>query len=292
MPKIHLANPDGQQQVLEETEVRAKWHAGEIPSGSLYWKEGMAEWQPIASFFPAPAPAADPQVPFNPYAAPAFQPEVLAPAGTYAFTKNPRRLTKVLLVFLYLYIIANVLCILVDIGQYLMLGRSYTPAEAEANDMRQGIAGGIFALTFFPTHIIFGMWIYRAAVNSRGFGAWGMRDTPGWSVGWYFIPIMNLFRPYQCMKEIWQVSGNPEDWQSQSGSPVLVTWWTIWLISSFLDNLTNFANKNDTSISALQHSTVISMISFVGGIAVTIAAIKLIRTLIQRQEALVAREAE
>ena len=306
MPLIHIATPGGQQQQLEGSQVHAKWQAGEIPAASLYWKEGMAGWEPISGFINTAASAAslasvpqvaspvDPDAPLNPYAAPAFHQELPAelPPGHYAFVKNPRRLTTVLTVFLWFYLIANVLNMFSDIGQYMLLNRSYTVAEGEANDLRQGIVGGIFALALFPTFIVFGMWIYRAAVNSRGFGAQGMRDSPGWSVGWYFIPFMNLVRPYQCMKEIWQVSGNPREWENQSGSPILTLWWTLWIVSSILDNIVARSGKNDTSIAALQSASVFSIISCVGGIAVTLAALRLVRTITRRQEALVAGSGE
>ena len=32
------------------------------------------------------------------------------------------------------------------------------------------------------------------------------RFSPGWSVGWWFIPALNLLRPYQVIKEIWRGS--------------------------------------------------------------------------------------
>ena len=33
--------------------------------------------------------------------------------------------------------------------------------------------------------------------------------TPGWSVGWFFVPIMNPWKPFQAMREIWQASAEP-----------------------------------------------------------------------------------
>ena len=30
-----------------------------------------------------------------------------------------------------------------------------------------------------------------------------MTFTPGWIAGWFFVPIMNLFRPYEAVKELY-----------------------------------------------------------------------------------------
>jgi len=59
------------------------------------------------------------------------------------------------------------------------------------------------------TSILFLMWIYRANSNARQLGAQGMKFSPGWSVGFYFIPILWFWKPYQAMKEIWQASKAP-----------------------------------------------------------------------------------
>jgi Domain of unknown function (DUF4328) len=54
-----------------------------------------------------------------------------------------------------------------------------------------------------------------------------VRFTPGWAVGWWFVPFANLVKPYQVMRE-----------QSEAGpSPPAVSrrlrrmWWTTYLLS-------------------------------------------------------------
>ena len=56
------------------------------------------------------------------------------------------------------------------------------------------------------TGTTFLLWIYRSNKNLRALSGESMTFTPGWSVGWYFIPIVCLWKPYQVMKEIWNVS--------------------------------------------------------------------------------------
>ena len=73
-------------------------------------------------------------------------------------------------------------------------------------------------------------WIHRANYNARQLGAADLDFSPGWAVGWYFVPVAWFWKPYQVMKEIWRASASPKDWRLQGGSPLLVWWWALWLV--------------------------------------------------------------
>lgn len=81
--------------------------------------------------------------------------------------------------------------------------------------------------------ISFMMWTYRAAGNSRALGAIGMRTSPGWAVGWYFIPILSFWKPYQAAIEIWRASNAP----LSASRPETPTYLIIWWITSVLGNI-------------------------------------------------------
>jgi len=53
-------------------------------------------------------------------------------------------------------------------------------------------------------------------------------------VGWYFVPVANLWKPYQAMKEIWKASSDPENWQDRPVSPLLPWWWLLCVVSSII----------------------------------------------------------
>ena len=52
-------------------------------------------------------------------------------------------------------------------------------------------------------------------------------------MGWYFIPIANLFKPYEVMKEIWQVSHKDR----AVTLSIVGWWWALWLIINFFGRL-------------------------------------------------------
>src|SRR5579883_37701 len=49
--------------------------------------------------------------------------------------------------------------------------------------------------------VTFLIWVYRTYGNLRAFGATGLSSSPGWAVGYYFIPILWFYKPYQLMNE-------------------------------------------------------------------------------------------
>ncbi len=92
-------------------------------------------------------------------------------------------------------------------------------------------------IVIVASFVLIGMWIYRVAWNARVFaGARNMDFTPGWCVGWYFVPFANLWKPYQAMKEIWRASANPSRMDSTSVSWWLPLWWLLWLANNIVGN--------------------------------------------------------
>jgi len=115
-------------------------------------------------------------------------------------------------------------------------GTTIPQAQAEAHDARQRLLGSIEIPTSVAAAIIFLVWVYRVSRNAQALEVKGMNYTPGWSVGWFLVPLAGLFMPYFVMREIWQVSsrGSTENGQLAPASPVLGTWWLIGAVYSMM----------------------------------------------------------
>ena len=114
----------------------------------------------------------------------------------------------------------------VDLLERIDAGGLITPSEAEDNDNRLALAGflNIAALVFVI--VAFCRWIHRAYGNLSSIHRGSLRFSPGWAVGWFLVPIMNLFRPYQVMNELHKTS-NP----AGAGSRVVGWWWGLWIVA-------------------------------------------------------------
>jgi len=276
---IHVLDASGQTSVLPEEQVLQKLQQGLLKGENLAWKEGMESWQPLFQVLPPPsAPAGSaPAYPVTQLAQP-------APGAAYGFVKDPWVLTKALKVMLWVYLGVEVISSLSDLGQLsLASGGDISVEAAEANDARQGIIGMLYLIVFITTGVLFLRWIHRANRNCHGFGAQGMRFTPGWSIGGYFIPFLNLVQPYQAMKEIWQVSTDPKRWQAQAGGALLGWWWALWLLTNFLGNMVFRTSMDIKDAESLQLATTVSLISSLADIPLSIVAVCLVSRIMAKQ---------
>lgn len=157
--------------------------------------------------------------------------------------RNSESLTKWVKYMLYAQILVAVVSIISGYLEYQLLldyqngvytSQELAVADGEASDRRQSAIGILYLLVFVISGFLILRWIHRANYNARQLGAENMTFTPGWAIGYYFIPILTLWKPYQAMKEIWKASKNPTDWESQNADTILPIWWTFWLISNFL----------------------------------------------------------
>jgi len=206
----------------------------------------------------------------------------------YHYSKDPTSLTKFLKTILWISLGISIISLLSDFMQMNLLSSgTFSQAAAEANDSRQQIIGILYLVAFIVTGISFLKWIHRANSNCHGFGAQGMEFTPGWSVGYYFIPFINLYKPYRAMKEIWKVSTNPANWQNENGSALLGWWWALWLISGFLGQASFRMSMRADTISSLQASTTVSILVGIIDIPLYLVAVSLITSIYTKQENLV-----
>lgn len=113
----------------------------------------------------------------------------------------------------------------------LELKRMYIEIQMDQlKSLEQGVSQLYEAVVpvMFNTEVVivvfFVLWKYSASHNARRLGA-NMKFSPGWSIAYYFIPFLNLWRPYQAMKEIWNVSHNSMSCKSKKSGKIVVFWW-------------------------------------------------------------------
>ena len=112
-----------------------------------------------------------------------------------------------------------------------------------------------------------------------------MEFTPGWSVGYYFIPILNLYKPFRAMKEIWQVSHNPVSWKSDETVPILNGWWALWILSGILGQLSFRLSMSANTIGSLRTSTGVSILSAIVDISLFLVALSVVSQVCTKQQA-------
>lgn len=68
---------------------------------------------------------------------------------------------------------------------------------------------------------------FRAMKNLYTIASPDARMSPGWTVGWYFIPFANFWLPVMGMSQIWR--GSHRALGEVPPSRVLTIWWASWV---------------------------------------------------------------
>jgi hypothetical protein len=158
-------------------------------------------------------------------------------------------------------------------------------AAAEASDARQGIVAIIQFLILVVSGFLILRWIHRVNWNARALGAQGMTFTPGWCVGWYFIPVMCLWKPYQAMQEIWKASKNPAAWTTEKVPQLVGLWWAIWIVYSMAGNASFRLSMRADEINEFVNSTVVTIASDVAALPLCVALLALMTQVQAMQDA-------
>jgi hypothetical protein len=113
-----------------------------------------------------------------------------------------------------------------------------------------------------------------------------MEYTPGWAVGWYFVPFANLFKPFQATVEIYKATDPGADAQSWRWRPVpsfLNWWWGVWVLSNVLGGAIGRLSLTSHP-SALAFASTLEVIDGLLDVALSVLAVRVVRTLAERQE--------
>jgi len=154
------------------------------------------------------------------------------------------------------------------------------PPEIETSMNAVGIAALLHFLAFAVSGFLILRWIHRANSNAQ---AWSstMGVSPGWNVGFFFIPIANLWKPFQGVRETWEASQSGSDFLA----PVWMNWWwACWLATNILGNISfrigiQAGTAGETAIGAA-----IDVVAGIIGIPLALLLVRLIRELTAAQE--------
>lgn len=148
--------------------------------------------------------------------------------------------------------------------QYLLLKRmqngNYTQQEATTNDIRHQIIAYANIAVYIVCIVLFILWFRRAYNNLNLSFKANTKYAEGWAAGAWFVPFINLVRPYFIMQEIWvKTQEATHNLITHKNGKIIGWWWVIWIINNIG---TNFINRyfKETDVEELITSTSASII--------------------------------
>jgi hypothetical protein len=87
-------------------------------------------------------------------------------------------------------------------------------------------------------------WLHQARANLRALGIRRLRFGREWTYLAFAIPVLNAYRPYQVVSEVWRgsdpASTDPLGWQRLATSRLVLAWWVglvAWVVFELLSAL-------------------------------------------------------
>ena len=106
--------------------------------------------------------------------------------------------------------------------------------DEPAFDIVLGIAALIYIVVFIICAVRFIKWFRRAYFNieAAGLNIDNSESAAAWS---WFIPIYNLFAPYQIMKEIWIKTQKAYTENIKPMNNLIAMWWGAWVVYNIME---------------------------------------------------------
>jgi hypothetical protein len=166
----------------------------------------------------------------------------------------------------------------------------FTQGEWDASNARIGAVALLYLLVLTIAGIVFLRWLHLSYRNLRELRTEDMRFTPGWAVGYWFIPILNLWRPKQILDDLWRATDaradeSPETWRELPASNLVRAWWVLILVSTLVGLYArSFGGSIETISRAKQHNTAL-IVSQLLALATAVFFYALVGVLTRRQDA-------
>ena len=190
--------------------------------------------------------------------------------------------------------VTEIFSVLIGVGQLVSPANSLD-LDGEGPVSLWLMLQGLVYLLRFPVYIftivMFLVWLHRAHANLEPLAGKDLQFTPGWAVGWWFIPFANLVKPFQAVREVWSESDPDVADQGptflsaslRTAPTYMGAWWAFWLLSNFAANITSRVYDPDT-MANVEIGGVLFVATGVLSLIAAALAILLVRDITKRQE--------
>jgi hypothetical protein len=167
-----------------------------------------------------------------------------------------------------------------------------TLGELEASDDRQLLVSLAVLGATLTAAGFFIAWLKRAYTNLAALGVRNLRWGPGWTIGSWFVPFLNLVLPKQLVNDVWRGSDpeleDSESWRENPVPVLFAVWWVAWIVGGILDSAAGRMLESAEGPDEFQVSSGVAIAGDVLLIAAGLLAIVVVDMTTTRQAAAVA----
>ena len=198
---------------------------------------------------------------------------------------NPGPLARAVVLWLYIDIATN---LFYGITAFIAFGdaSALDPGMSKDTPLPHDLLAAAAALAQLPVTLIVAFlilkWTYRVSRNAHS-EAKGLGVSPPWAVGFYFIPIAFLWKPFQALRETWQASSQPVGWRTVAVPSMLRWWWGLFLINNTLGQISFRLAIMGTTVGMVAASSAVDVVSAGISVPLNLVFIRIVRELTRKQ---------
>lgn len=106
------------------------------------------------------------------------------------------------------------------------------PIRSEAVFLALGLATLAMMACVLASVVAVSVWVYLAHDNLRALGLAELKYAPGWAVGSFFVPVVNLVVPFQAMRNLYNRSMGEDAHLAHESAPDVSSWWTCYIVGT------------------------------------------------------------
>jgi hypothetical protein len=141
--------------------------------------------------------------------------------------------------------------------------------------------------------VCFIRWFHLAHLNLRILSDKPIENDSRWTIWGFFVPILNLIRPQQLMREIWTISS--DRWREASFRVVGLTrptdlvnlWWGFFVLTSLIGNAVGRASLKATTAQETLWAAWSTIFANAFDMVAALVALALVRSVTQLQRPLI-----
>lgn len=174
-------------------------------------------------------------------------------------------------------------------------GEGISASEAEANDWRIKLLGGLQLVVVLMAIIALVQWTYRAYQNVHRLPNARPSYRTGMAAWSWFIPFVNLWYPYKILQEIGQALGgfsSPDvKYVSSRWDYLLAGWWVLYIGGTIMTRLTiKIAAAADIPLAEMAQNDKLLMLAQVFTIASAVVTVALLKVIAPHEQRILAAQ--
>ncbi|WRZ92117.1 DUF4328 domain-containing protein [Streptomyces sp. NBC_01007] len=105
--------------------------------------------------------------------------------------------------------------------------RDYNLHPSYASLDKSGTVSRVFVNLMFLAVVLFLVWLARSRRNAQLLSPRSSVPTPGWTIGAWFVPLVNLVAPRRLVLDIGRASST--SWEEKRDTTLVNLWWAAWV---------------------------------------------------------------